>query len=598
MRLVYEALHERQRLRRNAPHLVKLLPFMIPILTKDGLIPRRVARALGSAMWMYDLTGGFRIGKLHKRLKADAAFAHLPTMPRDRLAGGYLYYDATTDDARLVLTIARTAAAHGAVVANRCRVVALTKGADGQVDGAVVDAGGRRDRRRGPGSSSTPPACGPTRSARSRTASHPDSIRPAKGVHLTVPWEQGAQRHRRRHPGAQATSAACSSCRGAPQPDGTFEHTYIGTTDTDYDGPLDDPPCTADDIAYVLGALNDAVTTDVTVDDVTGVWAGLRPLVKSATQRAHRRPVPAPPRHDRPGRRRSAITGGKLTTYREMAEDTVDEVLGRLGRKARCRTKRLRLLGADGYAEAAATARRPPTSAAATARWPARSRRCRRRPVARRAADPGPAVPAGRGGLRGARTRWRRRSTTCCCGAPGPTSSTVRRPLAAAPVVAELLAGELGWDADETTRQVAAYRGPGRRRGGRRPAAAAARSPHDRADAADRADRHRRPLAGRRRRAAPRCSTSCAPSTTVVDDEQARSPSAAATGGRSPCTGRSPAQVPAAGRGRRAAGVDRRGRRRRRGSAPRHRRPADRRRRPQRGERRVGARVRRRRARH
>ncbi len=67
------------------------------------------------------------------------------------------------------------------------------------------------------------------------------------------------------------------------RPDGTFEHTYVGTTDTDYDGPLDDPPCTADDIAYVLRALNDAVTTGITADDVTGVWAGLRPLVKSAT---------------------------------------------------------------------------------------------------------------------------------------------------------------------------------------------------------------------------------------------------------------------------------------------------------------------------
>ncbi|MET0326152.1 MAG: FAD-dependent oxidoreductase, partial [Ilumatobacteraceae bacterium] len=141
VRLVYEALHERQRLRRNAPHLVKLLPFMIPIMTKDGVIPRRVARALGSAMWMYDLTGGFRIGRLHKRLKADVAFRHLPTMPRERLSGGYLYYDATTDDARLVLTIARTAAAYGAAVANRCRVVGLTKDAAGQVDGATVDTG-------------------------------------------------------------------------------------------------------------------------------------------------------------------------------------------------------------------------------------------------------------------------------------------------------------------------------------------------------------------------------------------------------------------------------------------------------------------------
>src|SRR5258706_5622076 len=86
VRLVYEALRERQRLRRNAPHLVKVLPFMIPILTRDGVVSRKIARAMGSAMWMYDLTGGLRIGKFHKRLKKEEAFAHLPTMPRDRLA--------------------------------------------------------------------------------------------------------------------------------------------------------------------------------------------------------------------------------------------------------------------------------------------------------------------------------------------------------------------------------------------------------------------------------------------------------------------------------------------------------------------------------
>jgi len=67
VRLVYEALHERQRLRKNAPHLVRLLPFLIPLLGKGGVISPKLARAMGSAMWMYDLTGGFRIGKLHKR---------------------------------------------------------------------------------------------------------------------------------------------------------------------------------------------------------------------------------------------------------------------------------------------------------------------------------------------------------------------------------------------------------------------------------------------------------------------------------------------------------------------------------------------------
>ena len=77
--LVYEALAERQRLRKLAPHLVRTLPFLIPILTKDGVVPPKVARAMGMAMWGYDLTGGARIGKVHQRLTKDEALAHLPT---------------------------------------------------------------------------------------------------------------------------------------------------------------------------------------------------------------------------------------------------------------------------------------------------------------------------------------------------------------------------------------------------------------------------------------------------------------------------------------------------------------------------------------
>src|SRR3546814_16721472 len=109
VRLVYEALRERQRLRRNAPHLVRVLPFLIPIFSKDGIINAKVARALGSAMWMYDLTGGARIGKLHKRLSKDAAVEHMPTLPAARLAGAYLYYDATPADAPPTPPPARTA---------------------------------------------------------------------------------------------------------------------------------------------------------------------------------------------------------------------------------------------------------------------------------------------------------------------------------------------------------------------------------------------------------------------------------------------------------------------------------------------------------
>jgi glycerol-3-phosphate dehydrogenase len=455
VRLVYEALHERQRLVRNAPHLVKLLPFMIPILTKDGLIPRRVARALGSAMWMYDVTGGFRIGKFHKRLAADAAFAHLPTIPRERLAGGYLYYDATTDDARLVLTLARTAAAHGAAVANRCRVVALSKRPDGQVDGATVDTGaGRIDIRARAVVNATGVWSDEVRALEDGV--HPDTIRPAKGVHLTVPWSKVRNDIAVVIPVRKDKRSLFVVPWGA-KADGTFLHTYVGTTDTDYDGPLDDPACTADDIAYVLRALNDAITTDVTVDDVTGVWAGLRPLVKSASSG---RTADLSRRHrvtTGPGGV-IAINGGKLTTYREMAEDTVDAVLRHLDRRGRCRTKRLRLLGADGYV-------RPPEGTP-EGHLGSRYGTLAAEVQALVTADPslGEALFPGLPYLRAEAVyavRHEMATTLEDVLLRRTRIHLVDRPLAVelAPFVAELIGGELGWDGPTTMRQVAAYRG-------------------------------------------------------------------------------------------------------------------------------------------
>jgi glycerol-3-phosphate dehydrogenase len=454
VRLVYEALHERQRLVRNAPHLVKLLPFMIPILTKDGLIPRRVSRALGSAMWMYDVTGGFRIGKFHKRLSADAAFAHLPTMPRERLAGGYLYYDATTDDARLVLTVARTAAAHGAAVANRCRVVALTKRPDGQVDGATVDTGaGRIDVQARTVVNAAGVWTDEVRALEDGT--DPDSIRPAKGVHLTLPWEKVRNDIAVVIPVRKDRRSLFVVPWGA-KADGTFQHTYIGTTDSDYDGPLDDPACTAEDIAYVLGALNDAITTDVTPDDLTGVWAGLRPLVKSASSgrtadlsRRHR-VITGPAGL-------ITVTGGKLTTYREMAEDTVDAALDRLDRRARCRTKRLRLLGADGYV-------RPPEGTPA-AHLGGRYGTLAAEVEALVATDPSlgeplfPGLPYLRAEAVYA-VRHEMATTLEDVMLRRTRVHLVDRPVAfeQAPSVAELIAGELGWDGATTMRQVAEYR--------------------------------------------------------------------------------------------------------------------------------------------
>ena len=350
VRLVYEALAERQRLRRNAPHLVKVLPFLLPIFTRDGLFNRKLAWALGKAMWMYDLTGGARIGKLHKRLSVDDALGYMPTLPRERLAGAYLYYDATTDDARLTLTVARTAALdHGAVVLNRAEVVGFLH--DGDQLGGVrirVDDGSGQHREVSVRAAHVVAAAGVwSDRVRGLDREHaPDTIRPAKGVHITVPWEKV------RNEIAAVVPVPKDRRSVFVVPWG--DQTYIGTTDTDYDGPLDDPRCTDEDVDYLLRAINGSVDQPITRDDITGTWAGLRPLVKTAgsgrtadLSRRHRVTV------DDDGL--VTINGGKLTTYREMAEDTVDAVVARLddatrGRvHRRARTKKLALRGAVGY---------------------------------------------------------------------------------------------------------------------------------------------------------------------------------------------------------------------------------------------------------
>ncbi len=337
--LVYEGLAERQRLRKTAPHLVRVLPFLIPIFSRDGIINPKVARALGSAMWMYDLTGGLRIGKVHKRLTKEEALAHMPTMPAERLASGYLYYDAQADDARLTLTVARTAAANGAAIANYAAVSRLLKDAVGHVIGAIVEADGREIEVRARAIVNATGVWADDLRALDEGA-HAGSIRPAKGIHITVPW--------------QKTQNDIAAVLPVPKDRRSLfvvpwgDLAYIGTTDTDYDGPLDDPQCTSDDIDYVLRAVNASVTTGVTRGDILGTWAGLRPLVKDATSE---RTADLSRRH---AVRRSAsglvtVTGGKLTTYRRMAAETVDEVGELIGVERRSSTKHVVLLGGDGF---------------------------------------------------------------------------------------------------------------------------------------------------------------------------------------------------------------------------------------------------------
>ncbi len=338
-RLVYENLAERQRLLRNASHLVEPLPFVIPVFGKGGVANRAYVKGVDTALWLYDLTGGLRIGKRHRRIGKQRALAHLPTLDADRLVDAFLYYDARADDARLTLAVLRTAVLdHGAVAVNRARVTSLVE-QEGRIRGAVLDgpgceglrvrarcvvnaAGVWADEVRGMGDGGVAAA-----------------IRPAKGVHVTVPAA--------RLPCDAAIVLTVPKDKRSITVLPWGEHTYLGSTDTPYDGPLDDPAVTAEDVSYLLDAANAWLSTPLTPADVASAWAGLRPLL--AAPGASERTADLSRRHaiEVSARGLVSVTGGKLTTYRRMAADAVGEVVRLLGRgPRRSPTARLRLRGA------------------------------------------------------------------------------------------------------------------------------------------------------------------------------------------------------------------------------------------------------------
>lgn len=362
--LVYQALAERQRLLRNAPHLVKPLPFLIPMFGKDGILPAKIARVLGVAMWGYDLTGGLRIGKRHKRLGKDQALAYMPTLRSDRLVSGYLYYDAAADDSRLVVAIARTAALdHGAVVANRVAARGFVKDAAGRITGVTASADGEEFTIRTRSVVNAAGVWADDIKAQDQGV-HPDTIRPAKGIHISVPWRL-----------LKNEIAAVIPVPGDKRsvfvvPQGDL--TYIGTTDTDYTGLLDNPQCTAADVEYLLKAINSAIDGTLTTADVVGTWAGLRPLVKSATS-GRTADLSRKHRIDRSNSGLVSITGGKLTTYREMAADTIDEVVESILTRqmdtthlTKTKTAKLPIRGASGYKSLDSARRVYPNVASAT----------------------------------------------------------------------------------------------------------------------------------------------------------------------------------------------------------------------------------------
>ncbi|MET3373427.1 glycerol-3-phosphate dehydrogenase [Variovorax boronicumulans] len=344
--LVRHSLLERQRLRRNARHLVQRLPFLFPVMEREGVFDKRLAKAFEGLLWTYDIAGGWREGILHQKLTKAEVLSHCPTFREEHLTGGFMYFDARVDDARLTLNIARTAAFHGATVVNHAKAIEITRNAHGKVDGAIVQADGREIRARAGVVVMATGVWLRDWDGRKKNDEKTLNVRPAKGVHVAIPWLKIRNDCTVTIPVPGRKRRATITRWG--------NVSYLGTTDEDYEGNLDDVCCTREELDFLLDGARSALKTDLQAEDVVGSIAGCRPLV-------------APPGGKTLEIKRNheirtapdgllTIVGGKLTTSRHMAEQTIDAAQEVLGKRNGCKTKSAFLLGAAGYDAQAITA--------------------------------------------------------------------------------------------------------------------------------------------------------------------------------------------------------------------------------------------------
>jgi glycerol-3-phosphate dehydrogenase len=347
-RLVYENLRERQRLLQNAPYLVQPLPFLIPLFGSNGVASKAVVKGYATALRLYDLSGGWRIGHRYRRISREETLAHLPTLRTDRLVAGFLYYDARGDDARVALTLAKTAAvSFRANVANYVRAIDVIKGSTGRVEGVVCRDELTKDEFI-VATKSVVNATGVWADDIFSMAEHETShrITPAKGVHFSV------ARHRLPADVAAVLNVPHDRRSIFIVPFDDAPYTYVGTTDTAYQGSIDEPRCTSDDVAYLLDGVNASTLSDLGTADITGVWAGLRPLLAPTKGKAlSERTADLSRRHrvNDSGDGVVHVTGGKWTTYRQMAEDAVDALKPYVSGLAKVRTKSLPLYGVSAW---------------------------------------------------------------------------------------------------------------------------------------------------------------------------------------------------------------------------------------------------------
>jgi glycerol-3-phosphate dehydrogenase len=341
-RLVAEALQERGLLiQKLAPHLIKPVPFVYPLQGRGW--ERLYA---GSGVALYDtlglLSGRARGVPHHRHLTRRGARRIVPALKKDALVGALQYYDAQMDDARHTMFIARTAAAYGAQVASRARVVGLLKEGERVVGAQVHDLESGRvfDVRARQVVNATGVWTDETQAlAGERGQFH---VRASKGIHLVVP------RDRIRSESGLILRTEKSVLFIIPW----GRHWIIGTTDTDWALDLAHPAASAADIQYLLDHVNAVIAPALTHEDVEGVFAGLRPLLSGESESTSKLSREHAVAHTVPGL--VVIAGGKYTTYRVMAKDAIDAAVNALetvnGKKVpKSVTDDVPLLGAEGY---------------------------------------------------------------------------------------------------------------------------------------------------------------------------------------------------------------------------------------------------------
>ncbi len=319
--LVFESVSERRILMDIAPHLVNPLGFLFPVYKKS----RHGLWMINAGMWLYDGLSLFRSPKLHRTLKPAEVKTEEPALDTKDMTGAPLYYDCATDDARLTLETALDAVRAGAKVVTHCKVVGFTKDERGRIVGATVEDtenGARREVR----TSVIVNATGPwtDRTVAMSGAARGPLLRPTKGVHIVVDREKLPVNHAvvAMHPKDGRVLFAI--------PWG--EQSYVGTTDTDFEGDPAEVAATRADVDYLVAACAAYFPKHpITHADVIATWAGLRPLMAPPSQEGMSESKVSREHQIVVGQDGLVtIAGGKLTTYRRMAAEVVDTVVNLL----------------------------------------------------------------------------------------------------------------------------------------------------------------------------------------------------------------------------------------------------------------------------